>query len=405
MFAPSYGLFLLLIPIILFFNYISLILINKKDYFVYAKKISLYIFCFALLIRFAFIYIFPFGSGFDISSFHWAGRTIIEKKDIYQTIEFRHRYSFLPAFAIASSYFIRLESYGLPYVFTQKLPVIVFDSLIAVIIFKITRKKIPALVYSVSPIPIILSVLYGQFDSIVLFFTVLALYLLNNKKVFLSFLSLGIAVAVKPWALIFLLIILPKTKKIFLYLMSFFIPSLISVILYKTLVVEVAFFNMIKGISQYSSVLGWWGPAAILKIPAKYFNRESILFHWGAITKILSVIVVFLLGRIKYIEIYKTAKWFVLIIYIISFGFAIHYLLWIFPFALITRDKLTKSYMLICGNFIILVGLIGGLTYNFTPPYIPEILTIILSQILWLFFILWFTFDVRQTIRKYLLSY
>lgn len=229
MFLPSYGLYIGLIIIILLLHSLSFVIFKKKESLISPRKTELFIFCLAFLIRFSIISFFPFGSGF-----------------------------------------------------LEKLPIIFFDSLIAVVIYKITEKKIPALVYSVNAIPIAIGALFGQFDTIVLFFIIHFLYLFKQRKKLVGILSL-----------------------------------------------------------------------------------------------------------------YTLGKWIILIVYIISGGLSIHYFLWIFPFALVTKDKLTKSYMLICGGFIILVGLVGG---------VPQIIAIIASQFLWLFFLLWMLIEIRKAFRQYILN-
>ncbi len=401
-------LYSILIPTLFILHYISLLLFKKTENFINPRHTILFVFTFSLLIRFIVISFFPFASGYDISSFERAVENVIEGRDIYSSLDFRHFYAFFPGYALFLSLFTIIgKSYSLPFVFIEKLPIVIFDSGISVLLNIITKRKIPSLVYAVSPIPLTVGALFGQFDPIVLFFIILSFYIFTKKREIVSFIMLGIAITIKPWAVLFSLVLFPKSRQLLLSLLALVSPLVIVIIIYlfsiQTFSIK-TIKTMFLGIIIYTSVVGWWGPSVLFKIPAFLLKSEFPLVVWGAVTKLASVVLIISVSLVKKESSYKLAMWFILIIYVFSAGMSIHYLYWIFPFVLINNSRFTKSYIVFIGSFIILVGAVGGLTYQFNPPHIPSVISSIFTQILWLYFLFWFLFEIRQTLRGYVLK-
>ncbi len=90
-----------------------------------------------------------------------------------------------------------------------KLMPIICDIIIAGFIFKVADKKLPkmslllAAAYLLNPAVIVNSASWGQVDSVLLLFIVLAIYYIIKKKLWLSVIFYAIALLIKPQALLF----------------------------------------------------------------------------------------------------------------------------------------------------------------------------------------------------------
>jgi Gpi18-like mannosyltransferase len=307
----------------------------------------------------------------------------------------------------------------------MKLFIIVFDSLIAVLIYKSgsCRSRVPSfaskslhfvglkaseatlgspslaspaistLIYALSPIPVLLGSFFGQFDAIPLFFLLLGIFLASKKRFSWGLFSLGLGTCFKPWVFLFVPMVLWREKnwadrgKLLTF---YFLPLFIITLLYILLIPSGDIINMLKGIGLYISVAGWWGPSVFFGKLAELFAIPRLLTIPSQISKVVTVGLIFYLAiKLKNKNIYQAAKLTILAIYIFSFGFAIQYLVWILPFLLITRDKRLKYYLIFVGLYYLIFGTTRILNYNFQPPQIPEIFYYSASFFLWLFFVKW----------------
>ncbi len=99
---------------------------------------------------------------------------------------------------------------GLLYDFLLKLPLIISDSIVTVLLFKIVRSKwqnekaavLVAALWFFNPIVIWVSSGWGMFDSLPTLFTVLSLYFVLNGKYSYSFLSLLLSTLLKFYAIV-----------------------------------------------------------------------------------------------------------------------------------------------------------------------------------------------------------
>lgn len=162
---------------------------------------------------------------------------------------------------------------------------------------------------------------------------------------------------------------------------------------------------MLIGITSYNSGGGWWGLSIFFRWLRLAFASELIEWIPLQLSKLVVISSVILLAiNLKKINIYQHAKYILLVIYIFSFGLSLHYLLWIFPFALITRDSFLKYYALLVGSYLILFGVFEGLNYYYLPPQTPQLLHPFLSFGLWIFFVLWGLKEVRKALNSYIIK-
>lgn len=404
MINPNIYLFLAALFYVVVLQILSFVFIKKKIS-LKPRHPLLFIFLLAFLLRFLPVVFFPFGSGYDISSFRWAGEKVFNKEDIYYNLDVRHRYAFFPTFALLLSGSIRLsETSGIPFIILEKLPIIIFDSLIAVLIFKISRSFNKTIIYAVSPISIIVGAYTGQFDSIPLFFLLLALYLLSYQNYFPGYILLALGTIVKPWPIIFTPLSFLKEKSInkkLLMISGFLIPVISVLIVYQLVVDKPNIRNLFLLIPLYDSVVGWWGISLILGT----ILQTKALHFLANCAKIFVISTTLILAKYtKTQDLFLLSKWIILIIYNFSLGLSIHYFLWILPFALLTKDSLLKYYLLFTGAYLIFFDVFGGLNYNFKPPYTPQIFYLPASLLLWIFFIYWGVKELRLQIKSYIVG-
>jgi hypothetical protein len=130
---------------------------------------------------------------------------------------FQNRYSDLPFFLLH-----------------LKLPYIIFDFLIGYLLYRLTNKKSLFLLWIYNPVTLYLIYILGNFDVIPSFLTLLAYYLIRQDKRRLAFLSLGLAIALKLYPLIFLPFLLftttPRLSRLFKESLLALLPLLISII-------------------------------------------------------------------------------------------------------------------------------------------------------------------------------
>jgi hypothetical protein len=94
-----------------------------------------------------------------------------------------------------------------------KLPYLIFDLLITVLLKKLYPSSKAYLYWLFNPFVLYLVYILGNFDVIPAYLTLLCFYLLQKKQSFGAYLSLGLAIAHKAYPLIFLPIFLIKFSK------------------------------------------------------------------------------------------------------------------------------------------------------------------------------------------------
>lgn len=415
MFSPNRVLFFLALVYALGLFSTPIFFFDRKISF--PKNKLLLIFILAFLLRLIPAFFFPFGSGHDVKAFLWAGETVVQKENLYYSVDVKHNFAFFPSYALLTSLFIKLsQKTGLPALPLMKLPIVFFDAAIAAIIFIIGKNLKNALIYAVSPIGIIISSYLGQFDSATLSLSLLALYAASLNKNFLAMITLGLATSFKPWSILFLPLLLLRQKKFWSILflsVSFSLPLVLITLFYKWLVPLGNIIFMIGAIITYDSVTGWWGLSLIFRKLTELLKIEEILNFPFYLTKSVSVNLAFQIPKVivvslilslflffKKIDLFNLAKWAILIIYIFSFSFGSHYLLWIFPFALLTKDSFVKYYLILVGGYFLLFGVLGGLDYNFYPPSLPQFINELYIFLLWIFFLLWGIKELKPCFSK-----
>jgi hypothetical protein len=211
------------------------------------------------------------------------------------------------------------------FLFILKIPYLFLDIGIAYLLYKLFPKKKLHLIWLFNPLTIYLIYILGNFDILPSFLTLLAFYFLNNKKNFHCYFSLGVAIAVKMYPILFLPFFLfyhkENLKQKFLNLLFLSLPLIISIAPFLT---NTYFVNSFLGSGLTQKILEY----KILNIPI-YPIIYTIIFY------------LFIKSKNKEKSFYKS------IFYLMIFFFALikfhpQWLIWFLPFVIYPFSSINK---------------------------------------------------------------
>lgn len=397
--SPDLFYFYLSVTYAVLLTVINLLFTNRENSAVFsASPVKLY--CLSFIVRIIPVMLFPFASGYDIKSFTWAGQQILQHNDIYYGLGVRHYFSFLPTYGLLTAFYLLFSKItALPVYILMKLVIITFDSFIPIIIMKFTGSSRNGYLYSLSFIPVFVASYMGQFDAITLFFLLWGIFLVSKKQFLQGMVLLGISSIFKPWPVLFFFVFIlmnkdyaQKIKGILLFLAA---PALISGI-YKTIIPDGNLITMIKAILLYNSSMGYWGPSVVFRYASEIFRYEKILLIPSYFLKpILIGLIIYISVFMKRKEILSRIVFIILCIYILSFGMAIQYFLWIVPFIIITGNYFLPNYFLYMSLYMIFFGIFHLMDFNFNPPSLPLYIQDTAGLILWIMFLFWGITELR----------
>ncbi len=207
------------------------------------------------------------------------------------------------------------------YMFFLKIPYLILDISLALLLLKIYQKPKLFYIWLFNPISIYLIYILGNFDILPAFLTVLAFYFLKKDKLFLSYFSIGIAVALKIYPLIFVPFIFFHQPKDFLkhlkYCWFSILPLIITVLPF---INQTSFINSFLGSGLTQKILEF----KLLNIPI--FPVVYLL-----------ILINYFFSKSKYkFEIATTQIFF---IFIGLVNFHPQWIIWFFPFTIVIFDN------------------------------------------------------------------
>ncbi len=272
------------------------------------------------------------------------------------------RYPYPPLWETFIRAFYPLEKFTqIPYYYLIKIPPIIADALIIYLIYLIalqlgySRKNAlyRSLFYAISSVSLLITSFHGQFDSITLFFVLLAIYLLQTNKVnyqLLSAVSLGLSAVSKPWTVILIPLFAMRVKGVIgklTYLLLTGVVIGLSLIPY--LILDPGPF--IRDIFLYGSTRDL-GLAVLLDYfsinKIRYFESISNILSVTHPVGKLSIIIGLLSGYFfcirKKISPISSTVIILLVFYSVSTGVGAQYLYWIIPLLLLSSGFMAKFY-------------------------------------------------------------
>jgi hypothetical protein len=219
---------------------------------------------------------------FDMRSYEIVSKIFLEGKNVYAETG---RYNYSPIWFLVLGFLkILSNNFNLYFPFLIGFILTVFDSASLYLIFKICKlfKKsffIPALLFFLNPISILLTSHHRQFENITSFFVVLGIYLYIKKadktKIWFSFLLAGI---IKHLSFNQVLVGLNHIFKKKIKVMAMFLLSVLIFLLTFVPYVIDASNNIIKQVFLYKGYEGIYGPGYFISLwgPIKDFAPFSV---------------------------------------------------------------------------------------------------------------------------------
>jgi len=241
-----------------------------------------------------------------------------------------------------------------------KIPYLIFDLLIGLILYKIYKTKKVLYFWLFNPISIYLIYILGNFDVIPAFLTLLSFHFIKNKKQFWSYFTIGLAIALKMYPIMFLPFLFFYDKKNILKNIKYAIFSLVPLIL--------SIIPFLKQKSFYDSFLGSGLTQKILEYKITGLPIFPILFFF--------ILIIYCFSKSKYKFEIAILQIFLLFIGLVNFH--PQWIMWFFPFMIIlfVNSKIkNKLFFIIFFLFIFLyIFLINdnSLTWGHLIPIDPN---------------------------------
>lgn len=344
----------------------------------------------------------------DTKLLYQMGEALLSGQNPYLTLS----YNIYPPLALYLEAFtlVLANLSSIPFPILSKLWPNLADLLITLLLYKflIKQKTKPqtaalwSVFYILNPITILISATHGQIDSIVNLAVLASIFVLKiQKKILLSGLLLGLAIAIKPTPIIliplFLILISSSIKTKLKFTFMTLLPVAISLIPF----LAQDPFKILSNLLNYSGVADF-GYAAVIRA-FFYQDNASIntpftdqFFRYSKYVLILGLGFIYLITK-KSDNLIKSTLLVLLVFITFYFGISGQYLIWILPFAILAKDKLLVPFSLF--GTIALLGfylffgpdILFGPSVASHPPFQSKFMTIYFfgNLLLWLTTLCW----------------
>lgn len=173
-----------------------------------------------------YLLIAAYGSDFDLESYRQQAYAVTHGLNVY---DYTARYPYPPVWIWVVGAIAEIAPwFGMPFHVMIKVPGSIGDLAIVLLLFHYVRARDgwvlhalgPAALYALNPIPALVSAAHGQFDSLPVFFTLLAFHLRDRESkgaVELAAVSLGVGIALKAYPALlvpFLALTAPQGRRV-----------------------------------------------------------------------------------------------------------------------------------------------------------------------------------------------
>ncbi len=365
----------------------------------------LFIASIAFIVRQIPCILLPMGAMYDIDSYRMVGSVILQGGDVYSHPDLVKRYPYLPLqmyWMAFSAWFS--EHFQLSFVKVVKQAPIMADVGIAIILFRYFHRSNQTeialhsgLLYALNPIAILVSAYHGQFDAIPTLCILLAIYWLDRSPL-IAGLWQGLGILDKSWPVLAIFSLVKSIsgwRKKSYFLSAILTIPLTGVILYIILfpsnIVDV--FTRALG---YNHGVGVWGYTSIIRMLAVLNPDLKFLFLWFIENG--RYLTLGILGLVWIMRARREIPQEGILTILLAFfagthAFSIQYLMWLVPFAILSRDVRFLAfytlgafgYMLLTYSTLILEPHI----YSLFPPQQADWIIILSSFPAWIATIYW----------------
>jgi len=292
----------------------------------------------------------------DLPNYLIVGKAVLEGKNPYAATNV---YSYPPIWmwfeALATWFSVKLN---LPFAFIIKIPLLLSDGAIAVLLYKLGRKfkkrksYYLGFFYALSPVSILITSFHGQFDTLPILAILLAIYFSKNSKNWLSPLLLSLGVALKGFPVLtlpFFLLHLEnrRERKLFAFL------TIAPVLLILLPFIYLDFPSVIRRLFAYSGSPDYGWTAIIRTI--HWLKEQNIFITTPGLKILVQLSKIFFLAcygllvktafiRLKKINLSVLIATTFGLFYFLYGGVASQYLLWVLPFLILIDLKSALIY-------------------------------------------------------------
>jgi hypothetical protein len=305
----------------------------------------------ALLARLVPHILLPIGAGFDIESYRIVGDLVLDGQPVYSNpaVEGRHPYLPLVMYAFAGARWIA-ERLDLPFLSIIRLLPISVDSAIAIVLaWVLARRYTPlagwrgGLLYALNPISVFVASFHGQFDALPVLALLLAVIVVETAP-FAAGLWLGLGILLKSWPVLGLPILVwavkPWRARLFLVGALLLVP-LLGVLIYLFWSGD-PFGLVLRRALGYNAGVGVYGYLIFTRIAAAIDPRNLwmlvLAVDYGRWITLVALGAVWLL-RARHEPPAAGMLTVLVTFFAVTHAFAIQYLMWLVPFALLEREQ------------------------------------------------------------------
>ena len=350
-------------------------------------------------------------SNYDIDSFSLVAKHVLNFENVYTSADTITRHPYLPLqmYWLGVSQWVS-EKTNIPFSSFVRLLPIFADLIIVWLLFAFFRKNqktdpiYAALMYAVNPIAIYVSAFHGQFDSVPLLFLILSL-IYAGTSVTKSGFWLGIGIWIKSWPVLAFPAIwssfISKNER-FKFLLNVLLPLIFGVLFYN-IWFSGGIISTVNNAISYNHSIGHWGYTFILKMIGTIVGTDLIDNYFIQYSKFVTILVLFLVWFFiarKQATI-PAATTIILAFFAFTHAFAIQYLVWIVPLAIIDMDfKWLRYFTLASFIYMILVYqtvIVDHTLINLLPYPLNHQVFVIPSEIpAWLISLAWMISRIKN---------
>jgi uncharacterized membrane protein len=353
----------------------------------------------------------------DVMTWELLGRLLLTGENFYATE--LHNWPALWIYFCSAAVLVH-DATGLPFFTLIKLPAIAADTAMTLLIYRISLvQKQPAtllaLAYALNPVSILISGYHGQFDSLMLAPTLLAVFLFGRGARSISALALGLGIWFKPVPLLLLPVLLPRLRtwrERVMFALLAVAPATLGTLPYLITWPEDVAANFLG----YSSWFGQWGfpviwmigefvingtvpwwlpdpehisaPLHAIYLASRWLLLAALAGTWWAIYR-------------HRMELLRAISTVFAVFYVVTGGFGVQYLLWIIPFATARRDRWLWPFTIAATALLIVAYSLGAAyqpleTIPDNAPSGREFIVKLASLPAWIVSILWAWSLLRQ---------
>ncbi len=237
-----------------------------------------------------------------------------------------------------------------------KLPYLIFDLSIGYLLYKMYNNKKILYFWFFNPISIYLIYILGNFDIVPAFLTLLSFYFIKNNKQFWSYITIGFAIALKMYPIMFVPFLFFYDKKNIFKNIKYSLFSIVPLVL--------SILPFIKQKSFYDSFFGSGLTQKILEFKIIGLPIFPILF--------IFILIAYLFSKSKYK--FEVAILQIFLIFIGLVNFHPQWLTWFFPFIIIffiSSKAKEKIFFIVFFTFILVYILLFNDNYLTWGHLIP----------------------------------